>query len=119
MTDFSTDRPIFLQVADYCNRQILSGAWQPEQRVPSTKELAIALGVNNRTVMKAYDDLSDSGIIYQRRGMGYFVAPDAVACMQTQLRREFFENDMPALAARMRMAGVTPEQIAEWLNKNL
>lgn len=113
MIEFVPDKPIFRQVADYCSRHILSGEWAPEQRIPSTKELAVTLAVNNRTVMKAYDDLSEAGVIYQRRGLGYYVATDATARLRECLRRDFIATTLPDLIARMRMAGITPQELAE------
>lgn len=115
MIEFVPDKPIFRQVADYCNRHILSGEWKPEERIPSTKELAVELAVNNRTVMKAYDDLNEAGIIYQKRGMGYYVASDAGEKLRGYLRREFMTNTLPDVVAQMKMAGLTADDITEFL----
>ena len=83
------------QIIDFCHRQVLSGAWAPEERVPSTKELAVTLTVNNRTVMKAYDELAAEGVIYQRRGMGYYAAPDASERVREALRRHLLADTAP------------------------
>lgn len=111
MIDFVADKPIFRQVADYCARRILDGTWAPDGRIPSTKELAVTLAVNNRTVMKAYDDLSEAGVIYQRRGMGYYVDTDAAENLRDFLRHDFIANTLPDLTARMRLAGITPADL--------
>lgn len=107
MMEFAADKPIFRQVADYCAGEILAGHWQPDGRIPSTKELAVELAVNNRTVMKAYDDLAAAGVIYQRRGLGYYVAADARRCLRDLLRREFVDTTVPDIIARMRRAGIS------------
>lgn len=116
--EFIPDKPIFRQVADYCSRHILDGEWAPEQRIPSTKELAVTLAVNNRTVMKAYDDLSEAGVIYQRRGMGYYVAHTAVERLREFNRRDFMATTLPDLISRMRLAGITPSELADILTSN-
>ena len=113
--EFEANKPIAVQLVDFCRRQVLSGQWVAESRIESTKELAVQLAVNPRTVMKAYDQLAAEGVIYQRRGMGYFVAPDAAAKVREALRREFLEQDLPAFAAKMRLAGLTPEEVGEML----
>lgn len=113
MIEFVPDKPIFRQVADYCSQRIIDGTWATEQRIPSTKELAVTLAINNRTVMKAYDNLSDAGVIYQRRGMGYYVAPDAIDRMHDMMRRDFMATVLPELIGRMRMAAITPAELAE------
>lgn len=93
--DFSDNKPIPKQIEDYCRQQIMSGSWLPESRVPSTKELALKLGVNPRTVMKAYDVLAEEGIIHQRRGMGYFISPDAPQLILEKRRLDFFNIILP------------------------
>lgn len=107
MIEFVADKPIFRQVAEYCSGCILEGRWPTGERIPSTKELAVELAVNNRTVMKAYDDLAAAGVIFQRRGMGYYVADNAVGLMRDLLRREFIDVTVPDIIARMRRAGIT------------
>lgn len=119
MIEFVADKPIFRQVADFCARQILDGTWAPGGRIPSTKELAVTLAVNNRTVMKAYDDLSEAGVIYQRRGMGYYVADAAAESLRAFLRRDFIANTLPDLTARMRLAGLTPADLAGLLTERM
>ncbi len=105
--EFSADKPIYRQVADFCTSRILEGQWAPEERIPSTKELAIQLAVNNRTVMKAYDNLAAAGVIYQRRGLGYYVAENATSLLREMLRKEFINNTVPDIIAQMRTAGLT------------
>lgn len=105
--EFSADKPIFRQVADFCTSRILEGQWAPEARIPSTKELAIQLAVNNRTVMKAYDDLAAAGVIYQRRGLGYYVAENATSLLRDILRQQFIDHTVPDIIAQMRTAGIT------------
>lgn len=113
--EFATDKPIFRQVADHCIGHIRCGAWLPGERIPSTKELAVDLAVNNRTVMKAYDDLSESGIIFQRRGLGYYVAPDAAEKMTAFFRREFIDTTLPELRRQLDLSGITPDELIELL----
>ncbi|MBD5326274.1 MAG: GntR family transcriptional regulator [Bacteroides sp.] len=115
MKEFSADKPIFRQVADHCIARIRSGAWAASERIPSTKELAVELAVNNRTVMKAYDDLSDSGIIFQRRGLGYYVAPDASERITAFFRREFINSTVPELRRKLELSGISPEELLELL----
>lgn len=113
--EFDNDKPIFRQIVDYSHQRVLAGEWIADGRVPSTKELAIELAVNNRTVMKAYDELAAQGVIYQRRGMGYFVAADAAAQVRRAVREDFLAYTLPAFAERMRMAGLTLADIADRL----
>ena len=89
--EFSDTKPIFRQIIEYCYLRILSGEWEVGGRIPSTKELAVTLAVNNRTVLKAYDEMHDLGVIYQKRGLGYFISAEANSLILAGRRREFMD----------------------------
>ena len=94
----------------------MTGRWEQGDRIPSTKELAVTLGVNPRTVMKAYDELAEAGVIFQRRGMGYFVADEAVSQIRNMLRREFISKTVPRLRAMMHESGISSRELVELLD---
>ena len=75
--DFNSDKPIYLQIADGICDRILSGELASEDRIPSVREYGAELGVNPNTMMRSYDKLLNEGIVYNKRGIGYFIAPDA------------------------------------------
>ena len=75
--NFKDNKAIYLQIADRIGDQILSGTLTPEGKVPSVRELAAEIEVNANTVARTYDHLQQNGIIYTKRGLGYFVSPDA------------------------------------------
>lgn len=102
--EFSNNKPIFKQIVDYCLRCIVSTQWLAGSRIPSTKDLAVTLAVNNRTVIKAYDDLAAAGVIYQKRGLGYYVCDDAMAVVLNELRRRFYEEVIPEFISQMHLA---------------
>jgi len=69
-------RPIYLQIKDSVRRGLVVGTLRAEDPLPSVRELAAELVVNPRTVSQAYRELEHEGVIYVRRGLGTFVAPD-------------------------------------------
>lgn len=97
--EFTTDKPIYRQIADYCCEQVLTGAWPSGGKVPSVRELALDMAVNTHTVLKAYDQLQADGIIAPRRGMGYYAADDAPANFRTAKTRFLRRNSTCAQAA--------------------
>lgn len=115
--DFTEGKPIYRQITDYCYDRIASGDWPVDGRIPSTKDLCIEMGVNNRTVLKAFDDMADAGVIYQKRGMGYFVAPDASNLIMEERRAEFLRKTLPEFKEQMQFLGFTPAEVAELLTK--
>jgi GntR family transcriptional regulator len=73
--DLRDARPIYLQIMDEVRRELVVGTLQPEDPLPSVRELASQLGVNPRTVSQAYGELEREGVVYVRRGQGTFVSP--------------------------------------------
>ena len=106
--EFDPNKPIYLQICDAINEQILSGALAPESRILSVREYGASIGVNPNTVARSYEKLTDAGIIYNKRGIGYFVAREIIL---EQQRREFMENEAPAFLKRMRLLGIDPSEI--------
>lgn len=104
--DFNADKPIFLQIADSVCDRILSGELNGEDRIPSVREFGADIGVNPNTVMRTYEKLTADGIIYNKRGIGYFVAPDAKEQILDVQRKEFLEKDVPAIRKRLELLGL-------------
>lgn len=113
--NFNNDRPIYLQMTDRLMDEIAAGIYVDEQRIPSVREYAVNLGVNTNTAMKAYDELSRNNIIYNKRGLGYFVTPGADEQIKSQKRKEFMTQYLPQLAHRMKTIDMTVEELAEQL----
>lgn len=94
---------------------ITSGKWPEQTHIPSTKDLAASLGVNPRTVMKAYDSLASDGIIYQRKGLGYFISAQANSQVLAARRHYFLHREVARLGAEMRALGLTAADILPYL----
>ena len=108
---FTAEKPIYLQICDAISERILSGELPAEGRIPSVREYGAEVGVNPNTMMRCYEKLTADGIIYNKRGIGYFVAAPAREIILEQQRREFMENEAPAFLKRMRLLGINPSEI--------
>lgn len=111
--DFSENKPIYLQICDAICERILSGEFKPDERIPSVREYGASIGVNPNTVMRTYEKLTDDGIIFNKRGIGYFVSSDAVRIVLESERREFIENELPAILKRMKLLGIDPSMLTQ------
>ena len=109
--EFNSNKSIYLQICDAICEQILSGPLRPDERIPSVREYGAEIGVNPNTVMRSYEKLTNEGIIYNRRGIGYFISPDARTIVLEAQRREFLENELPAVIRRMKLLGINPEDL--------
>jgi DNA-binding transcriptional regulator YhcF (GntR family) len=103
---------IYLQIADYICEKVLLKEWKAEDKVPSVRELAMQLEVNPNTVMRTYDFLKQQEIINDKRGIGYFITPQALKSAILYRKREFIEKELPTVFRTMNMLGIEPEDIA-------
>ena len=121
MMDFNdTNRAIYLQIADEIADRVMIGNLRPDERIPSVREYAATVMVNVNTVMRAYDHLSNLGVIYNRRGLGYFVAADAPERVAAERRKAFIEGGgIDKFFKQINMLGISPQQLAEMYDKYL
>lgn len=104
--DFHSDKPIYLQIADTLCESILSGALKAEDRIPSVREYGGQIGVNPNTVMRTYEKLTDEGIIYNKRGIGYYVSADAREKILQAQKADFLSKEVPAILRKMELLGL-------------
>lgn len=109
--EFRKQKPIYLQIADRLMEQILSGNPAEDERMPSVRDVATSMGVNPNTVMRTFEYLQGEEIIYNRRGVGYFVAADARKKILAEQRREFLEEELPLIKQRMKMLGIGIDEL--------
>lgn len=112
---FNNDKAIYIQMADRLCDDILAGTYSDDDRMPSVREYAVSLEVNTNTAVKAYDQLARDGIIYNRRGLGYFVTPGARDSIMRARRKAFLDTTLPSLFRDMRLLGIGIDDIVkEW-----
>lgn len=105
--EFSDKQPIYLQIADYVCEQILQQAWPPGERIPSVRDLGSTLEVNPNTAMRAFDYLQQQGILFNKRGMGYYAADDAPDRVRALRRARFLDVELPDVFRTMTLLGIS------------
>jgi len=108
--EFNAHKPIYLQICDQLYGQILSGELKAEDRLLSVRELGIELGVNPNTIMRSYETMQNAGIIYNKRGIGYFIANEAKELVLKRMREVFINEELPQVIKKMRLLGITEEE---------
>ena len=109
--EYREKRSIYMQIADYMCENILSGSWHESDRIPSIREMAVETEVNPNTVMRTYGYMQEKGVIYNKRGIGYFIHEDAVNLTRDMVREEFIRNELPYFFKRMSMLGISIEEL--------
>lgn len=112
--DFRKQKPIFQQIADRLCERIVANEWLPDARIASVREVAAELGVTPNTAMRSFEYLQQREIIYNRRGTGYYVSPDASTKIIDMQRREFLEDEVPVIMQKMRMLGITLDDLKNY-----
>lgn len=113
---FNNEKAIYIQIADRLCEEILTGKYGDDERIPGMRDYAVMLEVNTNTAVKSYDLLASAGIIYNKRGLGYFVSPGAKQRIMDERRKEFMEQRLPELFRNMRMLGISIDEVCEAWN---
>jgi len=93
--EFKDKDAIYLQIAAYVSENILLGKWLPEEKIPSTRELAVELEVNPNTVIRSYEFLQNQEVVVNRRGLGLFVAADGPERVKAYRKERFIQQQLP------------------------
>jgi GntR family transcriptional regulator len=111
--DFKSTKGIFQQIADTLSHRILEGQLKAGDRIPSVRDLSEEFEVNRNTLLRTYALLNDAGIIENKRGVGFFVADDAVERIRSREKAAFFADELPEFLNKVRLLGLTKEDLTE------
>jgi GntR family transcriptional regulator len=111
--EFSENKPIYMQIVDYFCSQIVDEKWIPEDRIPSVREIAVKMEVNPNTAMRAFHYLQEKEILYNQRGVGYFVEEDAHQKVVSLKREEFIQEKLPVFFKEMNQLGFTCNELSK------
>src|SRR5476651_334897 len=109
--EFRNNEAIYLQIAAYVSEKILRGIWLPDEKIPSVRDLAIELEVNPNTVMRTYEFLQSRDVIYNRRGIGFFVAADGIKTVKAYRKERFLQQDLPELFRNIYLLDVSLDEL--------
>jgi GntR family transcriptional regulator len=110
-------RPIFLQIAEQIENDIIAGALPEETQVPSTNEFAVFHRINPATAGKGVNLLVDDGVLYKKRGIGMFVAEGARDRLVEKRRTQFRDQYVAPLLAEAAKLGLSSEQLADMIRE--
>lgn len=111
--EFKNNEAIYLQIADYISDRILMSKWKADEKVPSVREMASILEVNPNTVMRSYEQLQQAEIIYNKRGLGFFVSQDAVKNIKKIQQAKFMDHELPQFFKTISLLNISLEEITE------
>lgn len=112
-----TDRPIFQQIAEQIEDDIINGMVQEGERVPSTNEFAAHYQINPATAAKGINQLVEKGILFKKRGIGMFVAEGAKGILTLKRKEQFYEAFILPLKMEAAKLNISVNDLKEMLEK--
>lgn len=113
------NRPIYVRLADQICDRILTEQYKVGGRIPSVREYAVEQQVNPATAMRAFEIMERQGIIFNKRGLGYFVAEAAPDIIRQRRLELLLGEESELFFARLSVLNVTPDQLSEMYAKYL
>ena len=115
--NLDNDRPIYLQLMERIQHDIISGVYKPGDKLPSVRDLAVAAAVNPNTMQKALSELERCGLVYSQRTSGRFITDNTnmLKEMRTELAREHIQN----FFEQMRKLGFSDEDTLEMIRNTI
>ena len=109
------DRPIYLQLMERIQRDIIAGVYQPGDKLPSVRDLALEAAVNPNTMQKALSELERSGLVYSQRTSGRFITEDTE--MLTQMKKELATEHIQEFFQKMEKLGFSRAELLTLVTK--
>lgn len=116
--DFGSEMPLYLQLAEAVEDDILKGIFAEESQVPSTTEISVNFKINPATAAKGVNLLVDEGIIYKKRGVGMFVCSGASSKIAAKRRDAFYENYVLALLEEAKKLKIEKNEIMAMIERS-
>lgn len=117
--NFKENKPIYLQIADRIMDEILNNTYPEGERIPSVREYAAMVEVNANTVVKSFDFLQNNEIIFNKRGLGYFVAEGAVQKIISNRKDTFLNDELPEMFVKLKQLDISMNEVQtmfrDWL----
>lgn len=115
--NLNSDRPIFLQIIERIQMDIISGTYQPGDKLPSVRDLASEAAVNPNTMQKAFSELERTGLVYSQRTSGRFITEDVT--MINELKSSIARDKITEFLESMQRLGFQNEEILSLMNQTM
>lgn len=113
--NLDSDRPLYAQIIEQVQRDIISGKYRPGDKLPSVREFALEAAVNPNTMQKALSELERSGLVYSQRTSGRFITEDTT--MIQNLKKQLANEQIRGFLKQMKQMGFEQEEILSLLKK--
>ena len=119
MPDWNDKQPIFQQIKELVEKQILLGIWSEGSALPSVRAVAADMKINHLTVMKAYQLLVDQQLIEKKRGQGMYILPGALEKLKTNKTQQFLDTEIPRIVQMLKCIDMPCNDFIKALKKQI
>jgi len=116
--EYSENKPIYMQIADHFCDQILKKNWSAGERIPSVRDIAVTMEVNPNTAIRAFHYLQGEEVLYNERGVGYFVSDHAYDQVLKIKREQFIQEKLPGFYRDMKLLGFSSDELDKLYQKH-
>ena len=113
--NLDSDRPIFIQIIEKIQMDIISGQYAPGDKLPSVRELAMQASVNPNTMQKALSELERTGLVYAKRTSGRYITEDKA--MITNLKSTLAKDIVTQFLDNMQRLGIKDEEVISLISE--
>ncbi|MDR1500534.1 MAG: GntR family transcriptional regulator [Tannerellaceae bacterium] len=113
MSHLNSQSILFIQIADRICDRVLDGKYLPDSRIPSVRELSAEMEVNPNTVMRSFERLQRHGIIYNKRGIGYFISPEAREKVHELRHFHLMDEVLPSVFKEMLLLDIGMDELTK------
>lgn len=117
MLNMESNKPIYVQIAEWIESEILSGALQKEEKVYSQYQLAELYTINPATAAKGLNLLADEGILFKKRGLGMFVTAEAKDIISIKRRNETVKTLIQELVTEAKRLQIREEELIQMIKE--
>lgn len=114
--NLSSGRPIFIQIVERIQMDIISGVYKSGDKLPAVRELASIASVNPNTMQRALSELEKTGLVYSQRTSGRFITEDIK--MIDELKQKLAKEKIDEFFAAMKMLGISEKEAIQLIQQN-
>ncbi len=118
MKKFADNIPIYLQLKSEVEDAILNGTLKAEESVDSIRSLAAKYSINPLTVSKAIQELDNEGIIYKKRGIGFYVSEDALTKLRRKHMQEYLDIEVKNFVQKAKQLNIELSEVVKLIEKS-
>ncbi len=112
--EFTDNQAIYMQIADFMCEHILQKKWLEGEKIPSIRDIAVKVEVNPNTALRTFNYLQDQGIIYNKRGIGYFIADQGYKKTLELKKKQFIKEELPKMFRLLDLVDLSFDDIKQF-----